>query len=164
MRSCYSPDQAPKTIATPTVGCLWLFSQYIPSYPAYIKADSSILYPMMLHVLVTGTQLFYQLSHDNEIDINNKTSILNSLCGNIWEGVFKSFRNESISKYTLTAIKTRWEATQRVMAAKLTRLTHKIGMKLHVVAESCIICSSRSRRPVRKLLDTLSYKTWNKET
>jgi hypothetical protein len=40
------------------------------------------------------------------------------------------------------------------MAAKLTRLTHKVAMKLHVVTETCTICSSRSRRPVRKLLDT----------
>jgi hypothetical protein len=40
------------------------------------------------------------------------------------------------------------------MAAKLTRLTHKISMQLHVLAESCTICSSRFRRPVRKLLDT----------
>jgi hypothetical protein len=43
------------------------------------------------------------------------------------------------------------------MAAKLTRLTHKVAIQLHLVAESCIICSSRSRRPVRKLLDTPSY-------
>jgi len=37
------------------------------------------------------------------------------------------------------------------MAAKLTRLTHKIAIQLHLVAESC------SRRPVRKLLDTRPY-------
>jgi hypothetical protein len=43
------------------------------------------------------------------------------------------------------------------MTAKLTRLTHKIAMQLHLVAESCTICSSRSRRPVRKPLDTPSY-------
>jgi len=43
------------------------------------------------------------------------------------------------------------------MAAKLTRLTHKTAIQLHVMAESCIIWSSRSRRPVRKLLDTPSY-------
>jgi hypothetical protein len=43
------------------------------------------------------------------------------------------------------------------MAAKLTRLTHKIAIKLHLVVESYIICSSRFRRPVRKLLDTPSY-------
>jgi len=49
-----------------------------------------------------------------------------------------------------------WEATQRVTAAKLTRLTHKIAIQLHVVAESFTICSSRARRPVRKLLDTSS--------
>jgi hypothetical protein len=47
--------------------------------------------------------------------------------------------------------------TQRVMAAKLTRLTHKIAIQLHLVPESCTICSSRSRRLVRKLLDTPSY-------
>jgi len=43
------------------------------------------------------------------------------------------------------------------MAAKLTRLTHKIAIQLHLVAESYIICSSRSRRPVRKLFETTSY-------
>jgi hypothetical protein len=43
------------------------------------------------------------------------------------------------------------------MAAKLARLTHKIAIQLHLEIESCIICSSRCRRPVRKLLDTPSY-------
>jgi hypothetical protein len=43
------------------------------------------------------------------------------------------------------------------MEAKLLRLTHKIAIQLHLVAESCTICSSRSRRPVRKLLGTPSY-------
>jgi hypothetical protein len=43
------------------------------------------------------------------------------------------------------------------MAAKLTRLTHKIAIQLHLVAESCTICSPRSRRPDRKLLVTPSY-------
>jgi hypothetical protein len=45
------------------------------------------------------------------------------------------------------------------MAAKLTRLTHRIAIQLHLVADSCTICSSRSRRPVLKLLDTLSYES-----
>jgi hypothetical protein len=44
------------------------------------------------------------------------------------------------------------------MAAKLTRLSHKIAIHLQLVAESCTICSSHSRWPVRKLLDTPSYK------
>jgi hypothetical protein len=44
------------------------------------------------------------------------------------------------------------------MAAKLTRVTHKIAIQLHLVAESCTVCSSRSRRPVRKLLDTPSHE------
>jgi len=56
-----------------------------------------------------------------------------------------------------TTINTRWKTTQRVTAAKLTSLTHKIAIQLHLVAETCIICSSRSRRPVRKLLDALVY-------
>jgi hypothetical protein len=43
------------------------------------------------------------------------------------------------------------------MAAKLTRLTHKISTQLHLVAESSSICSSRSRRKVRKLMDTPSH-------
>jgi hypothetical protein len=73
------------------------------------------------------------------------------------EGVSRSFRTDSIAKYTLTLINTRWETTQRVMAANLIRLTHKIAMQPHLVAESCTICSSRSRRPVRKLLVTPLY-------
>jgi len=43
------------------------------------------------------------------------------------------------------------------MVAKLTSLTHKIAIEMHLVAESCTICSSCSMRPVRKLLDTRSY-------
>jgi hypothetical protein len=43
------------------------------------------------------------------------------------------------------------------MGAKLTRLTHKIAIQLHLLAESCTICSFRSRRPVQKVLDTSSY-------
>jgi len=38
------------------------------------------------------------------------------------------------------------------MATKLTRLSHKIAIQLHLVLDSCTICSSRSRRPVRILL------------
>jgi len=43
------------------------------------------------------------------------------------------------------------------MATKLTKLAHKIAIHLHLVAERCTICSFRSRRPVRKLLDKPSY-------
>jgi len=46
------------------------------------------------------------------------------------------------------------------MAAKLTRLTHIIAIQLHLVAEGYITCSSRSRRPVRKLLETPSYMNY----
>jgi hypothetical protein len=80
----------------------------------------------------------------------------------VHEGVSKSFWTESITKYMLTTTNTRWEATQRVMAAKLTRLTHKIPIQLHLVAESCTICSSRCWRLVRKPLDTPSYSYGSK--
>jgi hypothetical protein len=43
------------------------------------------------------------------------------------------------------------------MASKLTKLAQKIAIQLHLVAESYTIYSSRSRWPVRKLLDTTSY-------
>jgi hypothetical protein len=56
--------------------------------------------------------------------------------------------------YTLTKVN---KATQRAMAVKLTILTHKIAIQLHLVAESCTICSSRARQPVRKLVDTLIF-------
>jgi hypothetical protein len=54
-------------------------------------------------------------------------------------------------------INTRWEATWRVMAAKLTRLAHKMAIQLHLVTETCTIYSSCARRTVRKLLNTPSY-------
>jgi hypothetical protein len=69
----------------------------------------------------------------------------------------QKFPDWVINKYKLITINTHWEATQRVMAAKLTRLTHKIAIQLHLVVESCTICRYRSRRPVRKLLDAPSY-------
>jgi len=52
------------------------------------------------------------------------------------------------------------------MAAKLITLTHKTVMQLHPVAETCTICSSCSRQPVRKLSGTPLYvmsicKMWN---
>jgi hypothetical protein len=49
------------------------------------------------------------------------------------ERVSKCFRTVSITKHTLTIINTRWEATQKVMQAKLTRMTHKIARQLHQV-------------------------------
>jgi hypothetical protein len=62
-----------------------------------------------------------------------------------------------LTKYTLTFSITRCCPLQRVMTSKLTRLTHKIAIQPYLVAKSCTICSSRSRLPVRKLLDTPSY-------
>jgi hypothetical protein len=63
-----------------------------------------------------------------------------------------------LSHNEITTINTCLEATQRVMAAKLTRLTQKIVIQLHLMAESCTVCSSHSRQPAQKLLDTPSYR------
>jgi hypothetical protein len=87
------------------------------------------------------------------------SSIIAHLFLCIYEGVSKIFLSLKRNKQT-TTISTPWEATQRVMATKLTRLTHKISIQMHLVTESCTICSSRSRRPVRKLLDTPSFIFW----
>jgi hypothetical protein len=57
----------------------------------------------------------------------------------------------------LTFVITHFCQLQKVMAVKLTTLTHKIAIQLHLVAESCSICRSRSRRTFRKLFDTSSY-------
>jgi len=43
------------------------------------------------------------------------------------------------------------------MSAKLTGLTHKIVIQLHLVAESCTICSAHYRWSVWKLLEMLLY-------
>jgi hypothetical protein len=43
------------------------------------------------------------------------------------------------------------------MAANLTRLNHKISIQVQVVAVSCSVCNSSTRRPVRKRLGTPSY-------
>jgi len=42
--------------------------------------------------------------------------------------------------------------SKKVIAEKLTRPTHKRAMQLNIVAENSTICSSRSRRPFRKVL------------
>jgi len=54
----------------------------------------------------------------------------------VYENVSKSFGTESITKYTLTIINTRREATQMVMATKFTKPAHKIAIKLYLVVES----------------------------
>jgi hypothetical protein len=65
-------------------------------------------------------------------------------------------RNE-INYYYYYYYKHSLKPRQRVTAAKLTRLIHKIAIQLHLLAESCTICSARLGRPVRKLLDTLVF-------
>jgi hypothetical protein len=43
------------------------------------------------------------------------------------------------------------------MVAKLTRMTQKIVILWHLVAESCTTCHSQSSQQVRELLETPSY-------
>jgi hypothetical protein len=71
-----------------------------------------------------------------------------------YEGVSKSFRTEYKTKYMLTFDITCCCPLQRVMVAKLTKLSHKIVIQLHLVAKSCTICSFCSRWQVWKLVDT----------
>jgi hypothetical protein len=86
---------------------------------------------------VHGVQLCWNLSEQFSFTINHRNSISCSSApwcsSQLYEGVSKSFRTESITKSTTTKINTRWEATQRVMATKLTRLTHKIAIQLYLV-------------------------------
>jgi hypothetical protein len=95
----------------------------------------------------------------NTIWIRNKSKSVVRTTLQKWYHVrdcIQKFPDWVITKYTLTTINIHWEAIQRVMEAKLTRLTHKIAIQLHPDVESCTICSSRCRRSVRKRLDTLS--------
>jgi hypothetical protein len=69
----------------------------------------------------------------------------------------QKFPDWVITKYTPIFGITRWKAKHRVMTAELSRLTHKIAMQLLLVAGSCTIYCSHSRRSLRQLLDTPSY-------
>jgi hypothetical protein len=120
--------------------------------------------PYMPHVPPTSSSLIYSVKNmphwHHECFKNLTATEVGPVVGihrTMYEGVSKSFRTESITKYKPTTTNTRWEAAQRFMVAKVTRLTHRIAIQLHLMVESCTICSSRSRRPVRKLLDTPSY-------
>jgi hypothetical protein len=74
----------------------------------------------------------------------------------VW-GCTQKFLGWVIMKYMPTFGITHCCPLQRVTVAKLTRLTEKVAIQLHLVAESCTICSSCSKWPVQKLLDTHSY-------
>jgi hypothetical protein len=108
------------------------------------------------HPVLKHPQYIILLQWEAKFHTHTKRGMKLDLC--LCEGGSKSFRTESITKYMLTFGITRWETTQKVMAAKLTRVTHKIAIQLNLVAESCTIFSSCSKRPVRKLLDKPSFK------
>jgi len=125
----------------------------------------------------TFTFLGCKISQEEEKVITSKISTfyIRRILGILMSILKSKFRPKTISiestrvyfpdwvdnEYTLTRINTRSDATQRVMAAELTRVTHKIVTRLHLVAENCTIFSSRARRPVRKLLDTPSYFSYS---
>jgi hypothetical protein len=47
--------------------------------------------------------------------------------------VYPKVSGLSLTKYTLIFGIARWEVTERVMTAKLTRLTHKVAIQMHLV-------------------------------
>jgi homospermidine synthase len=100
---------------------------------------------MQIRSAERGVVLFSCSAHPGVVS----SFVYRSQCS--YESVSKRFRTVSITNNRHSL-----RSNTRIMAAKLTRLTHKIAIQLYLVAESRTICSSRSRRPVRKLLDTPS--------
>jgi len=49
------------------------------------------------------------------------------------------------------------------MATKLTRQTQKIAIQLHLVAKSCIVCSSRYRRASPETFGYTLVHNWNRQ-
>jgi len=98
--------------------------------------------------------LWRQYSKEDKLDNNAGLTTFLWEKLRIYEGASKRFRTDSITL----------RSNAKVMAANLTILTHKIEIQLHLAAESSTVCSSRSRRPVRKLLDTSSYSGSERES
>jgi hypothetical protein len=117
-----------------------------------------------ISAILTTLPSFSRLLLPNTSDQTSSSKSIGSLLlqSTSYEGVSKRLWTESITKYTLTTVNTRWQAIQTVTAAKITRLTQKMAIQLHLVTESSTICSSRARRPVRKLLDTPCYLSVNR--
>jgi hypothetical protein len=88
-------------------------------FPEYLLADAG-----KDHVTLQIGQLPSGTFHIWTRRTHHATTTSTRRCKQPYEGVLKSFRTESIAKYTLTKINTHSEATQNVMAAKLTRLNH----------------------------------------
>jgi hypothetical protein len=88
------------------------------------------------HAATSSNITVHTLSNRLSVVKHSKNKTKNVQKCDSYESVSKSFRTESITKYMLTFGIARWEATQRVMAAKLTRLIHKIAIQLHLVAET----------------------------
>ena len=57
---------------------------------------------------------------------------------------FKSYKANCGLCKMFTTINTHWGAVQRDMAAKLTRLTWKVGSLSHLVSEHCTTCCLRN--------------------
>jgi len=94
------------------------------------------------------------------VNLRNTTAKQSYIYTYLYEGVFKvSWVNkETKQQQQQRRRRTLVEKQHKgFMATKLTRLSHKIATQLHLVAEGSTIYTSRSRRPVRKLLDRPSY-------
>jgi hypothetical protein len=132
-----------------------------------ISWDTRVLHVCYIHFSSFITLIYWYLKVLDAycFCLSRKLIKQESIIGSSWVNIcWKQFVRRYIQKFPdwvdneIYAYDTLWKVTQRVMAAKLTWLAHKIiAIQLHLVAESCTICSSRSRRPARKLLDTLSY-------
>jgi hypothetical protein len=124
----------------------WVVTSFTVVVPTFRR---TLLPPSLLHGVTThntssrkfltyvklqARAIRYIMSEDTHLNLTLLLTL--RLTSKIYESVSKSFRTESITIYTLTTINTRWEAIQRIMAAKLTILTHNIAIKLHLVAES----------------------------
>ena len=57
-----------------------------------------------------------------------------------------SFIRKCISHLKCTTIHSRWEAMQRVMAKRFTKMSETIVILWHLVAESCTTCHSQAYR------------------
>jgi hypothetical protein len=142
------------------------FNHWTSSLHGTVFARADYYTPLFHDTLLVTSEnvLMGWQSQNNHTDDNFKTpQRINIEYMRHWRSLRvypKVFGLRPITKYTLTTINTRWEATVIVMAEKLTRLTHKITVQVHQVAGSCTICRSCSRRPVRKLLDTPSSYIW----
>jgi hypothetical protein len=95
-------------------------------------------------------------AHARTVSIYFKCTATKRICRRVYPNVsgLSQQRNIRLQLYTLVE-----KQHRGFIAVKITRLSHKIAIQLHLVLKTRTICRSRAMRPVRKLLDTPSYNT-----